>query len=100
MPGPEQSTDQGVDRRRRPHLLSEYGSDPRRGRVRLQRGGQRCSGGERLEAGDVAAVLCDLRMPGESGLEFLATLIADFPDVAVVVTTAWTTLPQQPWHSR
>ena len=42
---------------------------------------------EQMEAGDVAAVLCDLRLPGESGLELLATLIADFPEVAVVVTT-------------
>lgn len=42
---------------------------------------------ERMEAGDIAAVLCDLGLPGESGLELLSTLIADFPEAAVVVTT-------------
>ncbi len=36
---------------------------------------------------DVAAVLCDLRMPGESGLDLVATLAADFSEVAVVMTT-------------
>jgi CheY-like chemotaxis protein len=32
---------------------------------------------EALENGDVAAVLCDLRLPGESGLDLLASLAAD-----------------------
>jgi len=37
MPGPpNEPTDQGVDHRRRRHLLSEHGSDPGRRRVRLQ----------------------------------------------------------------
>jgi len=36
---------------------------------------------------DIAAVLCDIRLPGESGLELLAHVVADFPDVAVVMTT-------------
>jgi putative two-component system response regulator len=36
---------------------------------------------------DVAAVLLDIRMPGESGMELLTGLIADFPDLAVVMTT-------------
>jgi putative two-component system response regulator len=40
-----------------------------------------------LDNGDIAAVLCDLRLPGESGLDLLASLSADFPEVAVVVTT-------------
>jgi putative two-component system response regulator len=36
---------------------------------------------------DIAAVLCDLRMPGESGLDLVATLAADFSEMAVVMTT-------------
>jgi len=36
---------------------------------------------------DIAAVLCDLRMPGESGLDLVATLAADFSEAAVVMTT-------------
>jgi len=40
-----------------------------------------------LNEGDIAAVLCDVSMPGESGLDLLASLAADFPEVAVVMTT-------------
>jgi putative two-component system response regulator len=53
-----------------------------------------------LEAGDagearraldsdesVAAVLCDIRMPGRSGVDLLRDIAADFPDVAVVMMT-------------
>jgi putative two-component system response regulator len=36
---------------------------------------------------DVAAVLCDIRMPGASGIDLLRQLIADFPDLAVVMMT-------------
>ena len=42
---------------------------------------------QHLNDGDIAAVLCDVTMPGESGLDLLATLAADFPEVAVVMTT-------------
>lgn len=41
-----------------------------------------------LEAdADVAAVLCDITMPGESGIDLLMDLTADFPEIAVVMTT-------------
>lgn len=40
----------------------------------------------RAEAG-IAAALCDIRMPGESGIELLKGLASDFPDVAVVMIT-------------
>ncbi|MDQ1461994.1 MAG: cyclic di-GMP phosphodiesterase [Actinomycetota bacterium] len=36
---------------------------------------------------DIAAVLCDVRMPEESGLDLVATLAADCPGAAVVMTT-------------
>jgi putative two-component system response regulator len=36
---------------------------------------------------DVAAVLCDIKMPGASGMEVLKELTADHPDLAVVMTT-------------
>ncbi|MEO8693968.1 MAG: response regulator transcription factor [Acidimicrobiales bacterium] len=36
---------------------------------------------------DVAVVLCDISMPGESGIELLSELTVGFPDVAVVMTT-------------
>jgi putative two-component system response regulator len=43
---------------------------------------------DRLDAdAGVAALLCDIEMPGESGLELLPTLVADFPDLAVIMTT-------------
>jgi DNA-binding NarL/FixJ family response regulator len=40
------------------------------------------------EVPDVAVALCDVNMPGVSGMELLAGLTVDFPDVAVVMTTA------------
>jgi DNA-binding NarL/FixJ family response regulator len=36
---------------------------------------------------DVAVMLCDITMPGQSGIELLAQLTVDFPDLAVVMTT-------------
>ena len=36
---------------------------------------------------DVAVVLCDITMPGQSGIDLLVEMTADFPDVAVVMTT-------------
>jgi len=36
---------------------------------------------------DIAVVLCDITMPGQSGIELLAELTVDFPEVAVVMTT-------------
>ncbi|MEY2420271.1 MAG: cyclic di-GMP phosphodiesterase, partial [Acidimicrobiaceae bacterium] len=36
---------------------------------------------------DVDAVLCDITLPGPSGMELLLELTADFPDVAVVMIT-------------
>jgi putative two-component system response regulator len=41
----------------------------------------------RLNDGGITAVLCDVSMPGESGLDLLASVAADFPEVAVVMTT-------------
>jgi DNA-binding NarL/FixJ family response regulator len=38
---------------------------------------------------DVAVVLCDITMPGQSGIDLLSELTADFPDVAVVMTTGF-----------
>ena len=35
----------------------------------------------------VAAVLCDIRMPGQSGIDLLTEITNDFPDLAVVMTT-------------
>jgi putative two-component system response regulator len=36
---------------------------------------------------DLAAVLCDIKMPGPSGIDLLREITADFPDLAVVMTT-------------
>jgi putative two-component system response regulator len=36
---------------------------------------------------DVAAVLCDVKMPGQSGMDLLTELTADVPGVAVVMMT-------------
>jgi len=36
---------------------------------------------------ETAAVLCDITMPGQSGMELLRELTADWPDVAVIMTT-------------
>ncbi|MEY2434342.1 MAG: cyclic di-GMP phosphodiesterase [Acidimicrobiaceae bacterium] len=36
---------------------------------------------------DIAAVLCDIKMPGQSGMELLTGLTADCTDVAVIMTT-------------
>lgn len=40
-----------------------------------------------LDEGDLTAVLCDIRMPGPTGIELLRWIAADFPEVAVVMTT-------------
>ena len=40
-----------------------------------------------LKSRAVAAVLCDIRMPGESGIDLLRALAVDFADVAVIMTT-------------
>jgi cyclic di-GMP phosphodiesterase len=36
---------------------------------------------------DIAAVLCDIKMPSGSGIDLLVILTADYPDLAVVMTT-------------
>ncbi len=36
---------------------------------------------------DIRMILCDVSMPDESGIELLTDLTADFPDLAVVMTT-------------
>ena len=37
---------------------------------------------------DIAAMLCDIRLPDESGIELLGDFVVDFPDITVVMTTA------------
>lgn len=41
-------------------------------------------------AHEVDVVLCDIEMPGESGLDLLRSLVADHPALAVVMTTGIT----------
>jgi DNA-binding NarL/FixJ family response regulator len=79
-------------------LLVDDDDDLRRSTARiLSRHGYEC-----VEAGsssdacvaldahdDIAAVLCDITMPGESGLDLLAQLTAEFPEVAVVMATGF-----------
>jgi len=36
---------------------------------------------------DIPLVLCDVNIPGESGIDLLTELAADFPDLAVIMTT-------------
>jgi two-component system, response regulator YesN len=42
-----------------------------------------------IASDSIDAVLCDIRMPGESGLEFAAWLAAEHPDVKLVLLSAY-----------
>lgn len=42
---------------------------------------------ERLVAGTFSLVLCDVTMPGESGIEFVRSIHAERPDLAIVMVT-------------
>jgi two-component system, response regulator YesN len=42
-----------------------------------------------IEVDAIAAVLCDIRMPGESGLEFAAWLAASHPGIKLVLLSAY-----------
>jgi two-component system response regulator HydG len=42
-----------------------------------------------LREGEFDAVLTDLRMPGMSGVELCDRIVANRPDVPVIVMTAW-----------
>jgi putative two-component system response regulator len=44
-------------------------------------------------AAEVEAILCDIQMPGESGLDLLRSLVADHPTLAVVMMTGLTDAP-------
>jgi len=61
-------------------LLEQYGysctlaSDAKQGR-------------ERLEEKEFALVLCDVNMPGESGIEFIKYVLSEYPLTAVVMVT-------------
>ena len=63
-------------------------------RVLTEAGYETSQASSGLEARDLlssdtefGALLCDIRMPGESGLDLIAHLAADHPDLAVVMTT-------------
>ena len=47
---------------------------------------------KQLEASRPQVVLSDIRMPGLSGLEFLETLRKDWPDIPVIIMTAFSDL--------
>ena len=55
-----------------------------------------CQNGEaaviRLEERDYALVITDIKLPGMSGLELLARIRVDWPDVAVVIMTAFSSI--------
>jgi putative two-component system response regulator len=60
----------------------------------LEDGGHRCTGAgsaseawEHLRNDDFELVLCDVRMPGQSGLELARHIIAEHPDTPVVMVT-------------
>jgi len=46
----------------------------------------------RLEERDYALVITDIKLPGMSGLELLARIRVDWPDVAVVIMTAFSSI--------
>jgi len=45
------------------------------------------AGRRALEASPIALVLCDVNMPGESGLDFTGEVLTHYPDTAVVMVT-------------
>jgi DNA-binding NtrC family response regulator len=55
-----------------------------------------CQNGEaavgRLEQRDYALVITDIKLPGMSGLELLARIRLDWPDVAVIIMTAFSSI--------
>jgi DNA-binding NtrC family response regulator len=55
-----------------------------------------CSNGEaaigRLEARDYALVISDIKLPGMSGLELLARIRVDWPELAVIIMTAFSSI--------
>jgi putative two-component system response regulator len=42
----------------------------------------------KLRLGEYDLVLCDMHMPGESGLDLIVSILRDHPDIAVVMVTA------------
>src|SRR2546427_9485124 len=46
----------------------------------------------RLEQQDYALVITDIKLPGMSGLELLARIRVDWPEVAVIIMTAFSSI--------